>query len=252
MAQDGAGRGRDDMAALAVVIPHFEDPERLARCLAALVAGGGPEAEIVVVDNGSRCDLSALRAAHPAVRFVTEPRKGAAAARNRGVAETRAPRIAFLDCDCVPGPGCLARAAATPLPVGDGPATGPRDEEPRRDRPGRERLPGKAPAGDGLVGGRIDTFDETPPPRSAAQAFEAVFAFRQAEYIAHKGFSVTANLVASRRAAEATGPMIVGLSEDMDWCHRARAAGFALAYDPALVVAHPSRADLTALAAKWR
>ena len=214
----------DRAAQVAVIIPHHEDPVRLARCLAALTtAPGRAAAEILVVDNGSAADLAPLRARFPAVRFVVEHERGAAAARNRGMVETRAPRLAFLDADCLPAQDWLDRAATLPLP-----------------------------GGDGLLGGRIDTFDETPPPRSGAQAFEAVFAFRQAAYVRRKGFSVTANLVVSRRAAEATGPMRPGLSEDMDWCHRARAAGFALAYAPDLVVAHPTRADRAALVAKWR
>lgn len=123
---------------LAVIIPHYNDPVRLGRCLAALAPqlAAHPQVEAVVADNASPCDLAPLQAAHPEVRFVTEPTKGAAAARNRGVAETRAPLIAFLDSDCVPSDDWLATAL---------------------------RLAGTA----GLTGGRVDTFDETPAPRSA-------------------------------------------------------------------------------------
>jgi GT2 family glycosyltransferase len=220
-----ANSGGAGGAALAVIVPHYDDVGRLVRCLGALmpqVAAAGPGAvEVVVADNGSTEDLAPVRAAHPGLRIVTEPAKGAAMARNRGVAETTAPALAFLDADCVPAPGWLARARAV---VAEGT----------------------------LTGGRIDVFAETAGPRSGAEAFEAVFAFRQRDYVERKGFSVTANLVTTRAVFEATGPMVPGLSEDMDWCRRATAKGFALRYDDALAVAHPARQDWPALERKWR
>jgi GT2 family glycosyltransferase len=206
---------------IAVIVPHYEDVERLARCLEALVPQIGPGVEAIVVDNGSAADLEPVRRAHPGIRIVAEPSKGAAAARNRGVVETRAPAIAFLDADCVPAPGWLDRARAAALPGT-------------------------------LTGGRIDIFDETPPPRTGSEAFERVFAFRQRDYIERKGFSVTANLVTTRAVFEATGPLVPGLSEDMEWCFRARAKGFRLVYDDGLAVSHPSRSDHPALVRKWR
>lgn len=206
---------------VAIIIPHHDDTLRLLRCLAALMPQLAAGDEVVVVDNGSTGSLAAVRAAHPGVRLVTEPQKGAAHARNRGVAETTAPRLIFLDCDCVPSPGWLAAARS----VAD-----------RAD----------------LVGGRIDVFDETPGPRTGAQAFEAVFAFDNRVYVERKDFSVTANLVTRRDVFAATGPFVHGLSEDLDWCRRAAAKGFRLAYADDLQVAHPARGDWAALARKWR
>ncbi|OSP54075.1 glycosyltransferase family 2 protein [Pseudoruegeria sp. SK021] len=209
---------------LAVVIPHYNDLVRLGKCLDALapqVVTAGAAVEVVVADNDTPADLDPLRAAHLWARFVTETTKGAAAARNRGVAETSARHLAFLDSDCVPGPDWLSTALA---------------------------LAGTAD----VIGGRIDTFDETPAPRSGAEAFETVFAFCQKSYIEEKGFSVTANLVTSRAVFEDVGPMIVGLSEDMDWCFRATAKGYGLIYRDDLAVSHPTRQDWPALAKKWR
>ncbi|MEM1232529.1 MAG: glycosyltransferase family 2 protein [Pseudomonadota bacterium] len=207
---------------LAIIIPHYNDPVRLERCLGALMAQDRAGVEVAVVDNESPVDLSALQARFPEAAWIFEPIRGAAAARNRGVAETRAPWIVFLDSDCVPEAGWLARARQ----VAQGPQV--------------------------ITGGEVTVFDESPPPRSGAEAFEATFAFQQAQYIAEKGFSVTANLITPRVIFDAVGPLIVGRSEDLDWCQRARAAGYDLVYDPALVVAHPSRSDWAALARKWR
>ncbi|MBM9593915.1 glycosyltransferase family 2 protein [Roseitranquillus sediminis] len=205
----------------AIVIPHYDDVARLGRCLDALAAQDRSGIELVVVDNGSTQSLDAVRAAHPWARFVTEAQKGAAAARNRGVAETTATGLIFLDADCVPAPDWLAAAR-------------------RAVRFGT------------VTGGRVDVFDETEGPRSGPQAFETVFAFDQRAYVEQKGFSVTANLVTTRAVFEATGPFVPGLSEDLDWCRRAVAGGARLVYDDALRVAHPSRGDWASLAKKWR
>ena len=209
------------MAEIAVIIPHLNDALRLRRCLTELMPQVTDEVEVVVVDNGSKQPLDELRRDFPWVRFLLETRKGAAEARNRGVAETDAKALAFIDSDCVPAADWIAVARA----VGD--------------------------LGD-LIGGRVDVFDETPPPRSGAQAFETVFAFDFRTYVEKKGFSGSGNLVTRRDVFDATGPFLTGLSEDLNWCHRATALGFRLAYADHLRVQHPTRDDWPALRRKWR
>ena len=202
-----------------IIIPHYRDMERLDRCLTGLapqVSG----LEVVVVDNDSGLDFTAMKAAHPWARFVTEPEKAAAAARNRGVRETTSETLLFIDADCVPAPDWVAQSISA-LPKGD------------------------------VVSGRVDTFDEGTGPRTGAQAFETVFAFRQKDYIEKQGFAVTANLATTRRAFEAVGDFRVGLSEDKDWCQRAVRAGFTLVYVDAMAVSHPTRSDWPALRKKW-
>ena len=207
---------------LAIIIPHYNDVTRLTRCLAALAPQLAGDVELVVVDNGSTESLDPARAALPGVRIVTEAAKGAALARNRGVAETTAEVLVFLDSDCLPAPDWLACARNTAA---------------RRD-------------GD-LFGGRIDVFDETPGPRSGAEAFEAVFAFDWQGYIEKMGFTVTANMVTRRAVFADVGPFINGVSEDLDWCRRATAKGYRLKPAPDLRVGHPSRSDWAALQKKW-
>jgi len=103
-----------------------------------------------------------------------------------------------------------------------------------------------------VVGGRIDVFDETPPPRSGPEAFESVFSFDQRRYVEEENFSVTANLVTMREDYLRVGWFAVGRSEDVDWCHRAVACGMRIAYADQLLVRHPSRSDWPALKLKWR
>ena len=179
------------------------------------------DTEIIVVDNNSPISLAGLRTAFPAVRFVVEAEKGAALARNRGVRETTAQRLFFIDADCVP--------ARNWLEVG-------RDIASRAD----------------LIGGRVDVFDETPPPRSGAEAFEAVFAFNFRRYIEVQGFSGAGNLLTRRDVFDAIGGFINGVSEDREWTMRAVARGYSLIYEDQLQVSHPSRQDWPALRAKWR
>jgi hypothetical protein len=214
---------RNKMPEAAIIIPHYNDVTRLARGLGALLPQMTAAVELIVVDNASTDSLAAVRTAYPDLRIVTEARKGAANARNRGVAETTAPLLLFIDSDCLAAPDWVAVALGT------------------LGRTGAD-----------LVGGQVGVFDETPPPRTGAQAFETVFAFDFQTYIEKKGFSGSGNLVTRRDVFAATGPFIHGLSEDLDWCRRATAKGFRLAYDGGLRVGHPSRTDWPALKAKWR
>ncbi|MBY4895374.1 glycosyltransferase, partial [Rhodobacteraceae bacterium N5(2021)] len=208
---------------LAIIIPHFNDVDRLTRCLAALEPQDRTGVEVVVADNASTQDLEGVKTRFDWVQFVVQPEAGAGPARNAGVAASTAPWLAFLDADCVPGPDWVSRALHNTL--------------------GRPEI---------VTGGRVEVFDETPPPRSGAEAFETVFAFDQEGYIRDRGFSVTANLVASRAMFDRTGPFLVGVSEDRDWCLRATAKGAHLFYAPDLRVGHPTRTDWPSLERKWQ
>jgi len=204
----------------AVIIPHYNDVARLDRCLDVLVNSPHSDCEIVVADNMSSDPMDEIRARYPMVRFIEEPEKGAAMARNRGVAETSAPVLFFIDADCVPAPDWFLTAT---------------------------RVCGNAD----LIGGRVDVFDETPPPRSGAEALEAVFAFNFRTYVEKQGFAGSGNLLTRREVFADVGGFVHGLSEDLDWCHRARAKGYRLIYEDRLCVSHPSRQDWAALRRKW-
>jgi GT2 family glycosyltransferase len=210
----------DHMPQMAVIIPHYNDTVRLTRCLTELMKNDIIGCEIVVVDNASTQSLAAVQAAFAGVRFLSEPEKGAAAARNTGVRQTTAPILVFIDADCVPALDWLAVVRRV------------------------------AHSAD-LIGGRVDVFDETPPPRSGAEAFEAIFAFNFRNYIEVQGFTGAGNLVTRRDVFETVGGFANGVSEDIDWSTRAVAMGFRLTYEDSMVVSHPSRSDWAALRHKW-
>jgi GT2 family glycosyltransferase len=82
-----------------VVIPAFNAERFIAATLASIKRQTFPPKEIVVVDDGSSDQTAAVARASGA-RVVTQlSSKGPSASRNRGVAETQSPIVAFLDAD---------------------------------------------------------------------------------------------------------------------------------------------------------
>ena len=181
----------------------------------------GDDVEVVVADNASTESLEPVRERWPGVKIITQQERGAGPARNAGVAATSAPWLMCLDADCLPAQDWVSR--------------------------GREIA-----AENTVIGGRVDVFSETPPPRSGAEAFETVFAFMMERYLERYGFLGSGNLVTSRKVFKAVGEFRQFVSEDKDWSQRAAQAGFQLRFDDAFAVSHPSRADWSALSSKWR
>lgn len=211
---------------VSVIIPHFNMPDALARCLASVKAQAfdGP-VEIIVVDNGSRIGPEPALAAHPDVRLLSEPTPGPGPARNTGVAAARADILLFIDADCRAGPGWLAAAVAAVAARGNR----------------------------GVVGGDVRIDFINPARLTPVEAYEAVFAYRQQMYIEKQGFSGTGNLAMHRDVHAAVGPFAgIGLAEDRDWGQRATAAGYAIGWVPAMCIYHPARPDFDSLAVKWR
>jgi glycosyltransferase involved in cell wall biosynthesis len=97
------------MSRVAVVVPARNASGTIARTLEG-VAGQdlGTGFDVIVVDNGSHDDTAAVATrALPSATVVRKEPGRVGSARNRGVAETSAERIAFIDADCVPTPGWL-------------------------------------------------------------------------------------------------------------------------------------------------
>lgn len=209
---------------VSVIVPHYGDIAPLARCLDALARQTYPaeEYEIVVSDNMSPQGREVIEAAVAGrARLVFTAERGAGPARNGGVAASQGRLLAFTDSDCVPHPGWLAEGIAA-LEAHD------------------------------FVGGRMIVTTTSDGPLSGAEAFEKVFAFDNEDYVRQKGFTVTANLFCPREVFDRVGGFRNGMSEDVDWCRRATAAGFSIGYAAKAAVEHPARQDWPALLAKWR
>lgn len=209
---------------VSVIVPHYGDTAVLDRCLSALVTQTMPanDYEIIVADNMSPQGEVAVRAAIAGrARLVLAPERGAGPARNIGVAASSGALLAFTDSDCIPEPTWLAEGIAA-LSAAD------------------------------FIGGRMVVTIEHDGRRTGAEAFEQVFAFDNESYVKTKHFTVTANLFCPRATFDKVGGFRVGVSEDLEWCLRARDRGYRIGYAARAVVGHPARPDWQSLIVKWR
>ena len=97
-------------SALSIVMPVFDEAERMAVALAALAPLRERDgAELIVVDGGSR-DASVARCAGLADRVIAAPR-GRARQMNAGAAAARGDALLFLHADTALPPGAPAAIA---------------------------------------------------------------------------------------------------------------------------------------------
>lgn len=204
--------------AFSVVVPTFERPMRLARCLEALAAVRPPSGgfETIVVDDGGRAALAPIVAAVAPrldVRLLAVPHGGPAAARNAGAAQARGRSLAFTDDDCRPEPDWL-RAFETALAREPGAVLGGRT---------RNGLPGNVYS-------------------AASQALVDYLYQYHASHPARPRFFASNNLALGRAAFEAIGGFDAtfrqAAGEDREFCHRSHHAGHRLGYVADAVVSH--------------
>jgi len=93
---------------LSVVIPTYNRAAMVVEAVESVLAQEGVDVQLIVVDDGSTDDTQArLDRFSSAAHYYRQPRSGVSASRNRGVALSRAPLIAFLDSDDLWLPGKL-------------------------------------------------------------------------------------------------------------------------------------------------
>lgn len=104
--------------AVSVIIPTFERADLLVEALDSVAAQTFTNYEVIVIDDGSTEDIAGRVRDHSTrPRVIRQPHAGPGTARNRGMAEARAPMVAFLDSDDLWLPTKLERfmaALATP------------------------------------------------------------------------------------------------------------------------------------------
>jgi glycosyltransferase involved in cell wall biosynthesis len=94
---------------LSIIVPAHNNADELRDCLVAAAAQCGPDTELLVVDDASVDDTSAVAAAlaHRVLRLPENA--GPAAARNHGAGHARGEVLLFVDADVVIGPGTVDR-----------------------------------------------------------------------------------------------------------------------------------------------
>src|SRR5271170_1759762 len=213
-----AAAGREPHPAeVTVVVPVRDRLAELARCLAGLVQ----MSRMIVVDDGSGDPAAVTRVAADAGARVLHRavNGGPAAARNTGLAAADTPLVAFLDSDCVPGPGWLDAL----LPHFADPAVGAVAPRIAPDEPGRTWL--------ARYEGASSTLD------MGARA-SIVRPGSRVPYVPGAALVV-------RRAAAGTGfaeTMRVG--EDVDFVWRLVESGWRVRYEPGAVMGHQHRVRL--------
>ncbi len=201
-----------------VIIPVRDRHAELARCLAGLA--GAPR--VIVVDDGSRdqAAISSVAAAAGASVLRRPVNGGPAAARNTGLAAAAdTPLVAFLDSDCVPGPGWLDAL-----------------------------LPHFADPAVGAVAPRIVPHEAGRTWLARYEGASSTLDMGWRPSIVRPGSRVPyvpgASLVVRREAAGAGFAEDMQVGEDVDFIWRLGAAGWRVRYEPAAVMGHQHRVRL--------
>jgi glycosyltransferase involved in cell wall biosynthesis len=217
----GAATSGPSCPLASVVIPHFNDLEGLAKCLASLRRQALPRDlfEVIVADNNSVAGVSAVRDLAPDATVLAAPIQGAGPARNAGAAAARGKVLAFIDCDCIADADWLREGLSA-----------------------LERFD--------YVGGQVMA-ETDGRPTTPAEAFELVFAYDFRKFVEKHRFSGTANLFVPSEIFWKVGEFRNAVSEDVDWCWRANGMGFQLGYADRAIVRHAARREWSELKQKW-
>jgi GT2 family glycosyltransferase len=208
-----------ELPRVAVIVPVYNDPAGLSRCVQALSSQTYPhdKLQIIVVDNGSTPPLD-LPESEAAIRMIHCGTPGSYAARNAGTKGTHAEVFAFTDADCIPEANWVANGVIALTGAGLGHA----------------------------VGGEVVV--QTPERRTGTGLYQYLTGFQQSENIRTKGFSATANLFSwaddFRRVGDFDERLLSGA--DREWAWRAKKLGVNLAFAPDARVTTPPRVSLRA------
>lgn len=97
-----------NLPSISVVIPTHNRCHTLARALDSVIAQSVQPIEIIVIDDGSTDDTSALlKSSYPQVKNYRQSNHGVSHARNRGIESSSGEWIALLDSDDAWYPGKL-------------------------------------------------------------------------------------------------------------------------------------------------
>ncbi len=224
---------------LSILIVSWNVRALLLACLEALPQAVGNETsyEVIVVDNASSDGtVEAIQQAFPHVRIIAnKENRGFTGGNNQALAAARGRYLLFLNPDTQPLPDSIAELIryleAHPqvgivgprLWYGDG-----------RVQPNRRRFPTL-----------LTLFTESTIIEHYLPQLPIFARFKMADQPDDEAqevdWLVGAAMLARREVYEQIGPLDEGFfmySEELDWCRRAREAGWRVAYDPAAEIIH--------------
>lgn len=205
---------------VSVIVPVYNDAQRLKLCLAALdqQTYRSDRYEVIVVDNGSDPgeNIGAIASQFKQALVTQELSPGSYAARNKGLSLAKGEIFAFTDSDCIPAPDWLEKGICHLL------------EQPNC----------------GLVAGRIDVFFQDPNRATATELYDSIaLGFPQDKFIEQRKAGATANVFTWRHVVDQVGTFNARLKShgDMEWGKRVHAAGYQQVYADDALVQHPAR-----------
>jgi glycosyltransferase involved in cell wall biosynthesis len=199
-----------------VIIPTYNRPQALSRCLDALLRSEYERDcfEVIVVDDGSDSPLDSLlepfRGSIP-LKHLRQKNGGPAAARNAGAMEAGGRFLCFTDDDCHPTPDWLASLEARLTAV-----------------------PGS------MVGGRtVNLLEESIYAVATQLVLDLVYDFYNSDGM-HARFFASNNMALPAEMFRALGGFdpVFRTSEDRDLCDRWLCKGHRMVYAPEAVVKH--------------
>lgn len=203
---------------LSVIIPVYNDSERLKLCLEALENQTYSKDlyEVIVIDNASEEDLKSVVSQFNQAKYAYEKEPGSYVARNQGISIAKGEILAFTDADCIPTADWIEKGVSCLLNTSNC----------------------------GLVAGRIDLFFQNPDKPTSVELYEKIeLNFFQDEKIQKYQFGMTANIFTFKNVVDDVGNFDSNLKSggDRQWGQRVFAAGYKQVYADDARVAHPAR-----------
>lgn len=202
---------------VSVIIPVYNDAERLQKCLAALEAQTYPQDlyEVIVVDNASDESIKEIVEQYQQTVATYEQQSGSYAARNRGISIAKGEIFAFTDSDCIPASDWIEKGVVA-----------------------LENNPDC-----GIIGGKIKLFFRDNNHLTAVELYEDLTAFPQKRHIEKNHFTPTANLFTYKKIFDQVGKFNQNLKSngDREWCQLAYQQGYKITYDENTIISHPAR-----------
>lgn len=216
---------------LSIIVPVYEHWGLARKLLNGLLAQTLPREywEAVIVDNGSkqRPNFEELSKEFPGIHFTVCERAGSYAARNYAIERTKGDYLVFTDADCVPDVEWLKQLWLA--------------------------IEADATSEYCLRAGGIQMVNFDDAPLTSAGLFDMFLGLPQERY-ARSGKAATANLTIPRAVVKEVGMFddTRFSGGDVDFCLRAKQAGFKMIYQETAFVQHPIRNDFSELARKRR
>lgn len=204
---------------VSVIVPVFNDVERLKTCLEAIDTQSYPKNlyEVIVVDNASDAgqNIKNVVAQFRSAIAAYESTPGSYAARNKGISIAKGSVIAFTDADCIPAFDWLEKGVKNLL----------------------------ATDNCGLVVGKVNLFFKNPDQPTAVELYESITAFPQERLLRDRKAGATANVFTWKAVFDRVGLFNANLKSngDMEWGKRVYEAGYQQVYAKDTCVAHPTR-----------